>query len=59
MIVVAGLALTLAAPALASARPKPEKSDWGWICEITDPGEVKIYKVKGAGAKRRRDVVCE
>ena len=31
-------------------------NEYGWVCEGMG---VKISKVKGAGSRRRRDVVCE
>jgi len=58
-----GLAIALASIAAAQAkRPAPakgvSKQEYGWVCEVTN-GTVKIYKVKGAGSRRKRDAVCE
>jgi hypothetical protein len=35
------------------------KQEYGWVCEVRDGSGVKIYRVKGTGSKRKRDVVCE
>jgi hypothetical protein len=35
---------------------KPDQ--FGWVCEVGDTG-VKLHKVKGIGALRKSDAVCE
>jgi hypothetical protein len=34
-------------------------NEYGWECVINDAEGVKLYKVKGRGAKQKRDAICE
>jgi hypothetical protein len=37
--------------------PGVKKNEWGWVCEV-DP-VVKQYRVKGSGARYKRNALCE
>lgn len=72
-IIIGGLMLALVGPAQAGphkcswqsgVRICPDKyvsgpNAWGWTCEVHDGKGVVFVKTKGAGAKRKRDTICE
>ena len=37
--------------------PGVKKGEWGWVCEV-DP-VIRVYKVRDAGSKYKRNAVCE
>ena len=41
---------------VCNPKNKVKPHEWGWLCEGAG---TKIYKVKGAGARLKRDVLCE
>jgi hypothetical protein len=46
---------TAQAKRICDTKNSVKPNEYGWLCE----GGGKISKVKGAGARRKRDAVCE
>jgi hypothetical protein len=41
----------------AARDPGVKKNEWGWTCENPETGELR--RVKGSGARYKRNAVCE
>ena len=52
-----GIGLTKKDAAQVARDPGVKKSEWGWVCEV-DP-VIKMHRIKGGGAKYKKNAVCE
>ena len=52
------LGITLAqAKRICDSKYDAKPHEWGWVCE--SPGSGTLSRVKGQGARLKRDVLCE